>query len=210
MSQNREPFGNRVMYWMLKWGAVEPLFRIYFRGRFHGKDNLVRRGPVLVVSNHASYFDPPLLSTCMRRPVAYMAKQELFDVPLLGPAIRAYGAYPVSRGTGDRSAIDATLKRLEKDWAVGIFLQGTRTRDARISSPKLGAALIAARAQVPLLPVSLWGTQHILGKGLPRPAPVTVRVGQLILPPESSDREELTAVTQRCTDAIHAMHDLGR
>jgi 1-acyl-sn-glycerol-3-phosphate acyltransferase len=141
-----------------------------------------------------------------------MAKEELFRVPLLKQGIELYGAYPVKRGAADRSAIRAALNRLNEGWAVGLFLQGTRTPDARISNPKLGAALIAAKAKVPLLPVSLWGTQAILKKGssIPRRVPVTVRIGQLIDPPPSTDRKDLEAVSQHCVTAIHALHDLGR
>ena len=95
-----------------------------------------------------------------------MAKEELFKVPVLKQAIRWYGAYPVKRGSADRSAIREALNQLDQGWAVGIFLQGTRTPDGRIPDPKIGAALIAAKAQVPLLPVSLWGTQHIFRQRL--------------------------------------------
>ena len=141
-----------------------------------------------------------------------MAKEELFRVPVFKQAIELYGAYPVKRGKGDRAAIRAALDKLDQGWAIGVFLQGTRTPDARISSPKLGAALIAAKAQVPLLPVSLWGTEKIVKKGnvLPKSVPVTVRIGNLINPPISPDRGELEALTLRCTQEIHALHDLGR
>jgi 1-acyl-sn-glycerol-3-phosphate acyltransferase len=76
----------------------------------------------------------------------------------------------------------------------------------------LGAALIAAKAKVPLLPVSLWGTQGIFVKGSPVPhsVPVTVRIGEAIAFPTSTKREELEAVTQQCAAAIHALHDMGR
>jgi 1-acyl-sn-glycerol-3-phosphate acyltransferase len=141
-----------------------------------------------------------------------MAKEELFDVPVLGPAIQLYGAYPVSRGAADRSAIRAALKSLEDGWAAGVFLQGTRTPDGTITEPKLGAALIAAKAKVPLLPVSLWGTEKILQKGssIPRPVPITVRIGAVVDPPSSTDKQELEAVTQKCAKTINALHDLGR
>jgi 1-acyl-sn-glycerol-3-phosphate acyltransferase len=90
-------------------------------------------------------------------------------------------------------------------------LQGTRTPDGRITEPKLGAALIAAKAKVPLLPVSLWGTNKILAEGsIPRSVPVTVRIGQVIDAPTSTKREELEALTQHCAEVINAMHDLGR
>lgn len=171
-----------------------------------------QQGPLVVVSNHASDFDPPILGSCMKRPVAFMAKEELFRVPVLNRAIELYGAFPVKRGSADRSAIRAALKSIEQGWAAGIFLQGTRTPDGTITAPKLGAAMIAAKANAPLLPVSLWGTHGIMHKGspLPRPVAVTVRVGQLIPPPSSNDREELEALTQKCADEINAMHALGR
>jgi 1-acyl-sn-glycerol-3-phosphate acyltransferase len=141
-----------------------------------------------------------------------MAKEELFNIPILKQGIKLYGAYPVKRGMGDRSAMRSALKFLEDGWAVGLYLQGTRTPDARISDPKLGAAWIAAQAQAPLLPVSLWGTQRILKKGstVPNPVPVTVRIGEVIDAPTSTKREELEALTQHCATVINAMHDLGR
>ena len=212
MTQNREPFISLALYHLFKWSVVSPVLHVYLRGRIYGAKKVPLDGPLIVVANHASNFDPPLLSNCMRRPVSYMAKESLFDMPVLAPAIRAYGAYPVKRGSADRSAIRAALTQLENGWAVGIFLQGVRTSDGRISTPKLGAALIAAKAQVPLLPVSLWGTEKILTKGaaLPKPAPVTVRIGELIPPPVEKDKEALKIVTQRCVDEIHALHDLGR
>lgn len=212
MARNREPSVSLVLYHLFKWSVVSPMLHSYLRGRIYGAKQVPMTGPMIVVANHASYFDPPVLSSCLQRPVSFMAKESLFEVPVLAPAIRAYGAYPVKRGSADRSAIRAALKQLESGWAVGIFLEGVRTPDGRISSPKLGAALIAAKAQVPLLPVSLWGTEKILRKGStwPRPVPVTVRIGRIIAPPLTTGKADLQAATQRCADEIHAMHDLGR
>lgn len=212
MGKNREPFISLVLYHLFKWSVVSPMLHGYFRGRIYGAENVPRQGPLIIVSNHASDFDPPIVSCCVRRPVAYMAKEELFQVPVLSQAIRLYGAYPVKRGSADRSAIREAIASLENGWAAGIFLQGTRTPDARIPNPKLGAALIAAKMQAPMLPVSLWGTQNIIRKGsaIPRPVPLTVRIGQPLPPPQSTDREELETVTQYCANVIHTMHDLGR
>ncbi|HEY9629636.1 MAG TPA: lysophospholipid acyltransferase family protein [Coleofasciculaceae cyanobacterium] len=210
--RQREPFISLALYHLFKWAVVSPVLHTYLRGRIYGVEHVPRTGALIVVANHASDFDPPIVSNCVGRPVSYMAKEELFQVPVLSQAIRLYGAYPVKRGAADRSAIRAALQQLEEGWAVGIFLQGTRTADARISDPKLGAALIAAKAQVSLLPVSLWGTQAIMSKGtkLPHAAPVTVRIGELIAPPASTNRADLESVTQQCAIAIHALHDLGR
>ena len=211
VTREREPAINLFLYKLFKWSVVAPMFRIYFRGRIYGAENVPKTGAVVVVCNHASHFDPPLISSCLRRPVAYMAKEELFEVPVLKQGIKLYGAYPVKRSAADRSAIRAAMEVLDQGWAAGLFLEGTRTPDARIQNPKLGAALIAAKAKVPILPVSLWGTEKILEKGaIPQPVPVTVRIGELIPTPTSTKKPELEALTQKCADIINEMHSLGR
>lgn len=212
MARSREPFISLLLYHAFKWSVVSPVLHVYFRGRVYGAENVPKQGPLVVVSNHASDFDPPLLSCCIGRPVAYMAKEELFQIPVFSRAIELYGAYPVKRGSADRSAIRAAVKYLEAGWAAGVFLQGTRTPDGKITEPKLGAALIAAKTNAPLLPVSLWGTDRIIEKGstIPRSVPVTVRIGRAIAPPTSTNKEELLAVTQQCATAIASLHDLGR
>ncbi len=210
--QDREPPFNLLMYHLFKWSIVAPSFYGIFRGRVYGQENVPKRGALVVVSNHASDFDPPLLSNCVGRPVAFMAKEELFKVPILKQAIQLYGAYPVKRGQSDRQAIRDALKFLDQGWATGIFLQGTRTLDGKITEPKLGAMLIAAKAQVPILPACLWGTHAILPKGAARPSahPVTVRFGELIPPPKTTDREELEQLSHKCKDIINQLHGLGR
>jgi 1-acyl-sn-glycerol-3-phosphate acyltransferase len=188
------------------------MLHTYFRGRIYGLENVPTEGPVVVVSNHATYYDPPIVSSSVRRPVAHMAKKELFDIPIFNQAIKLYGAYPVNRGAVDRAAIRLAMEYLDNGWAVGLFLDGTRSPDGRIYDPKRGAALIAAKAKAPLLPLCLWGVEKIIVKGsvFPRPAPVTVRIGELIETPSSTDKEELEEVTQKCATVINGLHDLGR
>jgi 1-acyl-sn-glycerol-3-phosphate acyltransferase len=211
-TRQREPFASLVLYHLFKWSIVSPTLHGYFRGRVYGVENVPRTDPLIVVSNHASYFDPPMLSCAVGRPVAYMAKEELFEIPVLKQAIALYGAYPVKRGSGDRGAIRAALNALQQGWAVGVFLEGTRTEDGLIHDPKLGAAMIAAKAGVPLLPVSLWGTEKIVqpGSSLPKNAQVTIRIGEILPPPVSSKREALQEMTDRCAKIINELHSIGR
>jgi 1-acyl-sn-glycerol-3-phosphate acyltransferase len=208
----REPLSGLILYHLFKWSIVAPFLHSYFRMRVESQERVPQQGRLLVVSNHASDFDPLILSCAMGRPVAYMAKEELFRVPVLKQVIQLYGAYPVRRGMGDRAAMKAAIAAIEAGWATGVFLDGTRTADGRIHDPKLGATWIAAKTQSPLLPVSLWGTDRIFKKKghlLPKPVPVTVRIGELIPPPCSGDRAELTALTQHCAAVINNLHAQG-
>jgi 1-acyl-sn-glycerol-3-phosphate acyltransferase len=209
---DREPLISLMLYHLFKWSIVSPVFHTYFRGKIHGAHHVPNKGRLLVVSNHASDFDPPIVSNCVGRPVAFMAKEELFRVPVLKQAITAYGAYPVKRGSADRSAMKSAVASLEQGWATGLFLDGTRTRDGRIHDPKIGAAWIAAKTQSLILPVSLWGSHQIFQKGSSRPrsVPLTVRIGAPIAPPSSTDRAELDRVTQECAKIINELHNLGR
>ena len=210
--KNREPFASWASYHLLKWLLVSPVLHTYFRIKIYGAQKVPQSGGLIAVSNHASYFDPPLLSNCVRRPVAFMAKEELFKTPGLKQAIELYGAYPVKRSTSDRTALRAATEALESGWVAAIFLQGTRSHDAKISDPKLGAAWIAAKAQVPLLPISLWGTEKVISKSFPflKPVPITVRIGDIINPPASTKKADLQAVTEQCANAINTLHSLGR
>ena len=212
MTREREPLISLALYHAFKWSVVSPMLHAYFGGKIYGVENVPQTGGLVIVSNHASYFDPPIVSNCVCRPVAYMAKEELFKIPVLAQAIKLYGAYPVSRGTADRGAMRYALEYLENGWAVGVFLEGTRTSDGRIHDPKRGAALLAAKAKVPLLPVSLWGSEKIVQPGtpIPRKVPLTIRIGKLIATPSSTSKEELEAVTRKCAEAINRLHDLGR
>jgi 1-acyl-sn-glycerol-3-phosphate acyltransferase len=210
--KNREPLANWTSYHLLKWSLVSPVLHTYFRVKIYGAEKVPPSGSLIAVSNHASYFDPPLLANAVGRPVAFMAKEELFKVPILKQAIQLYGAYPVKRSTSDRAALRAATKAIESGWIAAVFLQGTRSADAKISDPKLGAAWIAAKTQVPLLPISLWGTEKVISKGFPflQPVPITVRMGDLIAPPKSSQKADLETVSQQCASVINALHDLGR
>ena len=200
-----------LTYRLISYLLVFPIYRLLFRGRTAGNANVPMEGALVVVANHGSHLDPPLLGHALGRPVAFMAKAELFRIPLLGPIIRACGAYPVARGASDREAIRTATDRLEQGWATGVFIDGTRQSDGRVNQPQPGAALLAARAGVPLLPVAIINSHRALGPGRSgmRLVPIHIRIGTPIDPPASRRRPDLDRVTREVQEQINRMLDSG-
>ncbi len=199
------------VYGCVSYLFVFPVFRFLFRGRTTGVSNLPKTGGVVVVSNHGSHLDPPILGHALGRPVAFMAKSELFRVPILSFIISACGAYPVKRGAGDREALRTASNRLIEGWATGVFLDGTRQENGRVNDPKAGAALLSARTDCPILPVAILNSHRAFPKGsfLPRFVSIHIKVGQLIEPPMTRKREDLTSKTKEIQLAINSMLEKG-
>ena len=199
------------VYGCVSYLFVFPIFRFLFRGQTTGISNLPKTGGVVVVSNHGSHLDPPILGHALGRPVAFMAKTELFKVPILSSIISACGAYPVKRGAGDREALRTASNRLIEGWATGVFLDGTRQENGRVNDPKAGAALLSARTGCSILPVAIVNSHRAFPKGsfLPRLVSIHLKVGELIQPPPTRKREDLTLKTKEIQLAINSMLDTG-
>ncbi len=131
---------------------VRPLYRIHY----HGRKNLPK-GAFILASDHISYFDPLSLGMGIRRRIFFMAKSELFTAhgSFAAGFLRACGVFPVKRLSADKQSADKALMHLARGRIVGIFPQGGIVRGKREFSPKAGAALLAARAGVPLVPVHI-------------------------------------------------------
>jgi len=136
------------------------LLRTFWRLRVAGTEHIPPRGPLIVACNHVSYFDPPALGAAATRPLGYMAKRQLFLIPLLGPLLRALGAFPVDRSRGDVAAIKAALELLSKGAAMGIFPEGTRNMKRDIK-PQMGVALLASRTGAAVVPAHVSGTARV-------------------------------------------------
>ena len=124
----------------------------------HGLQHVPKRGGFVLASNHVSYLDPPVLGAACPRRLAFMARESLFRHPLLGAFMRGVHVIPLRRGEADLGAIREATARLRAGLAVAIFPEGTRQLSGRLGHAKRGVGLLAASAQVPIVPVLVRGT----------------------------------------------------
>ena len=178
---------------------LRPLVRIALflltRWQVSGKENIPRKGPLLVVANHLSLADPLLLGFVLNRPVKYMAKIQLFRHRVMAAILRHLGAFPVQRGRPDRRAFRQAEEVLAQGYALVVFPEGTRSRSAQLRDAFPGPALIALRSGALILPVGITGTEKLEHWSwfLRRPR-ITVRIGPPFhLPPTAKQltRREL-------------------
>lgn len=139
---------------------VSGIVRTAFRIRVVGRENVPRGGGLLVVANHVSNFDPPILGVALPRPVSYMAKKELFALPVLGPILPRVNAFPVDREAGGTAALRASLRMLKEGRCVGMFPEGGRNVHGD-KQEKGGAAFLARASGVPVVPAAIVGTRGL-------------------------------------------------
>ena len=164
-------------YYPSVWLAKLLLFTL---ARFEvvGAENVPRTGPLIVVSNHLSRADPPIIGAAISRRIVFMAKEELFRSPFMALIVKGFGAFPVRKQEADRRALRRAYRVLENGLALGVFPEGTRSKDGVLQPGMLGAALIALRTGAPVLPVGIYGTERLKGAGFLRHPAITLHVGQ--------------------------------
>ena len=181
--------------------AVWVLLKVMWRIEVRGAEHVPRDGPLIVAANHVAYMDPPSLGAALPRPIQYMAKSELFRIPVLGAIIRAVGTYPVDRGKGDIQAIRRSLEVLRGGGAIGIFPEGTRNLDGR-ATVHTGVALLAAYSGAPVQPAYIWGSAR--AKHLHK---IIVAFGPPLHFPKKSkaDRDELERWREQIMGSVVAL-----
>ena len=195
----------QLIYELVSKLFVFPIYKFVFKGHLIGKENIPQKDSFIMVSNHGSLLDPPLLGHALRRNISFMAKAELFKIPFLGFVIKACGAYPVKRGIADKNTIKIACKKLSNNNCIGIFIDGTRQKNGRVNKPKQGAALLAYKNQTILLPVAIVNSNRLIRFkfGIPLFSKIVIKVGKPVQPPESSSRDDLSAVTTHLQDRIN-------
>lgn len=181
-------------------GTLRVIFRTVFRMRTFGIENVPRAGALIIACNHRSYLDPPALCFCPRR-ISFMAKKELFEIPILGPLIRAVGAYPVDRQGSARAAVKMSLVVLSAGGTVGIFPEGTRNLTGEVRA-QTGVALLAALSGAPVLPALVLGGDRAARLGKMKVVfgrPLTLRRDQ------KATRDDLAKFTADVMSAIGAL-----
>ncbi|KRE54353.1 lysophospholipid acyltransferase family protein [Paenibacillus sp. Soil522] len=138
------------------------IYTLLFRLEARGTENIPATGPVVLASNHISNFDPPTVGVKVKRMVYFMAKEELFKIPVFGPLIRSFGAFPVKRGGVSKDAIKSAITLLKEGNVLGIFPEGSRNNQS--GAAKKGAAMIAVRSGAAVVPVAIVGKYRPFSK----------------------------------------------
>lgn len=169
----------RVWYDMVFWSTFT-FYTFGFSLRRSGWGNMPRTGPVLVLANHASMFDPNLVGLASRRYLTYLARKNLFNQPVLGSFIRSVGAVPIDRGMG-KEGIQNVLDALGRGCAVLVFPEGERTHTGEVQPLKPGVSLLIKRVNCPIVPVGVAGTFEAWSRFMKVP-----KFSPLLMPPGDS------------------------
>lgn len=176
--QNLYKWGAKLTQFIAIYFFLAPFYYLFRGLKIYGKENIPKdKKPFIVMPNHLSNLDPPLISSVLLNiHIAWMAKKELYSVPLIGWLITILGAFSVDREKVEKTTIKATKEIVEKNWCLGMFLEGTRSKTPGIlGKPNLGTAYIAKLNNIPILPIGIIGSNKPFG-------PITVKIGNLFYP----------------------------
>jgi 1-acyl-sn-glycerol-3-phosphate acyltransferase len=199
---------NPVVYWITR-AVLQPFLMAWFRTARIGREHIPRSGGVVLAANHKSFLDPFLIGLCLRRPIYFVAKRELFENRLTGWFLNCLGAFPIRRGESDEEAVATVKAVLARGDAVVIFPEGTRVRDAdRLAEPKRGVGRFALECGVPVVPIAVHGTERARSGWVVRPVKVRVRCGRPLTFPrvEVASPRLATEVTARIWPCVELQY----
>ena len=179
--------------------------------KVYGAANVPATGGVLLLSNHQSYLDPACIGAQLRRPLSFLAKSELFEVPVFGWLIRRCNAFPVHQGAGDIHAVRETIARLKQGHVLTVFAEGSRTTTGELMPLQPGFALIVRKAGVPIVPVGIDGAYRAWRRGTPmfRPHPIRLKFGEAMKVDDRKPAEIVTLVQERIEGLIADLRSMN-
>jgi 1-acyl-sn-glycerol-3-phosphate acyltransferase len=188
---------SRVWYELLQRG-LQLLAVVAYRVRYSGRENIPSEGGVLVVCNHQSHFDPPLVGIGVPRRMNYLARETLFGFAPFRWLIKSVDAIPIDRDGIGLSGIKESLRRLKRGEMVLIFPEGTRTPDGKIAAFRPGFTALASRSDAAILPVAVAGAYQAWPRWrlLPGPGRIRVHFGRPISPAEIAGRDDRDLVIE--------------
>ena len=162
---------------------IKPFYAVFYKVRVVGKENIPKdKTACVVMPNHLSNNDPPLVSASIDFSIAWMAKDELFRVPILGWIITLLAAFSVNREKVEKTTIKAAKEIIKKKWSVGVFLEGTRSKiPGQLGKPNAGPAYIAILGHIPILPVGIVGSDKRSGE-------ITIKIGKPFYPDKDLEK----------------------
>ena len=196
---------SRVFYQVVRF-IVTVIHRSWNRMTITGGENIPASGAFVLAPVHRSYIDTPIASACSRRRMRFMGKDGLWKNRTVGWILSALGAFPVSRGTADREAVGRAIAVLQSGEPIVLFPEGER-KSGPVVLPLLdGAAYIACKAGVPIVPVGIGGSERAMGKGarMLRPSRIVVRIGPAIPVPAKVDGRMPRAAVREVTATLHS------
>src|SRR4051794_9239606 len=202
--RSRERGVHPIVYWVVR-AVLQPFLQVYFRMSRVGREHVPTDGPVILAANHRSFLDPFIVGICVRRPVYFVAKRELFRRRWQGWLLNALGAFPIRRGESDSESMETALEILRRGDVVVIFPEGTRIRTGSLGKAKRGVGRMALESGAPVVPVAVHGTERARRGWRIRPVKVKVRMGRpLTFPvvdePSQSLASEVTARIWPCVE----------
>ncbi len=162
------------------WTCFRAMYATYFRWRVFGAEHVPLKGGVILASNHASFLDPPLVGSGLKRDINYLARESLFRYPGIGALLRSWNSVPVDRDGGGAKGLKMILDRLLNGGGIILFPEGTRTKDGKLQPARSGIGLTVIKSTAPVVPVHVFGTYEAFGRHhkFPRPHRVVVKYGQ--------------------------------
>jgi 1-acyl-sn-glycerol-3-phosphate acyltransferase len=202
-----------AFYQLIRW-AVGGGSRIFFRARIRGREHMPATGGYVLAPSHRSMLDIPFVSWLTPRRIRYMGKISLFKIPVLGSIFTALGGFPVARDGTDRKAVRDAMAMLQSGEPLLVYPEGTRQHGPKIQPLEPGAAYLALRAGVPIVPVGIAGTEEVLrasSSKVPKFGRVGIVIGEPIYPPPRTSgivpREQVDAITAQLSDALQRLLD---